>query len=242
MVLVVIESLGTLDDFVMWASIEFARQYEVFTTRDWNRSPQVIDLSQLSALGGMKDGELLYMVGHGNADGTKMYAGDWETETPVGYYRLGRRIGAHLKARITIHCGACFAGAMGGLTSGLLKIATGLRDAGKTGVKVKGFRGATVTNVVGGPTRVVSDSGLGAAGAMQNLLVAALGPQQKFDSWRQAHPTASVAKTAEASAELNWHFFQEFSYQPGGADRPYLCQYPTHGGQQTGGEEVAVFS
>jgi hypothetical protein len=253
MVLVVIEKIATLTDFIMWASIEFARQYEVFDSQDYNRSPQVIDLSQLSQLGGMKGGELLYMVGHGDSDGTQMYAGDWKKETPVKYEQLGERLGAHISATIVIHCGACFAGKAQPVSSGLKKIATGLQAKGKTGIKVKGFQGATVTNIVGGPTTVVDNSKFNDALSLQSQLTNPgkssnpfakfLAPQAKFDAWRTNAPGASVIETAEKSAELNWGFFQKFTFDPT-TDRlnGFFCPYPSNPETPTGGEEVFEWS
>lgn len=253
MVFVVIDKIANLSQFVMWASVEFAMQYNAqYEKFVRGRAipttlPPVLDLSTLSAIAGMSDGDVLYMVGHGNTPPTHMWAGPFDGKQKT-YQFLGTEIGKHVKGKkIVVHCGACFAAA-GNVSSGLIKIANALASAGATGCTVKGFKGATVTNIASGPTAVVDTAKMTSASALQNTLMAetdsgGLNAQQRLDSWRGAHTTASAHEIAEANMTMNWGFFQKFSYDPGTDKmRDFYLPFPSTSNPTTGGEEISVTS
>ncbi len=253
MVLVVIDKVANLSQFVMWASVEFAMQYNAqYEKFVRGRAipttlPPVLDLATLGTISGMADGDVLYMVGHGNAQSTKMWAGPFDGSEKT-YEFLGGAIGAHVKGKkIVVHCGACFAAA-GDASSGLNKIAKSLASAGATGITVKGFKGATVTNIASGPTAVVNTAKMSSAQSTQDTLIGekdsgGLTSQQRLDSWRSGHTTASAHEIAEANMTLNWGFFQKFSYDPSTDKmRDFYLPFPSVSAPTTGAEEISVTS
>jgi hypothetical protein len=220
MILALSKDLMKVQDFIVFGMIEYAWQLEAFASpllADFKAT--IIDLPQAGTLKSLGPGDTLYIVGHGSRTGASADPPPWEGGPPeIPWRELGKIIGKQAKkGPAVVHILACSA-AVGwpGPETGLHLVAQGLRDEARGGIKVRGYAGPTVTNIVTFDPRVIQvptggDDAMTPLFDTQNSVKHKTIPDEKFKSWRSSHPKASVHQVALAATAECWDFYVKFT-------------------------------
>ncbi|WP_347988077.1 hypothetical protein [Methylomonas sp. AM2-LC] len=223
MILLVHKDMSQIKDFIMWADVEFAIQLELLETQRFQTQDcTIIDLLGLDQLKDIDSSEPLYVICHGGKNSNETYLDGYKHD----WTSLGDLIGKHLSVKANkIVLFACYA-AYGTVNYRPIDLfAKGLSTFRK-GVKITGYKGATVTNTIGtvtareqpggsshDPFLVANDSTMKRAGEVDTELRNNYTPQLQFDSFLQSEPKASPRKKAITAANKAEQFYAAFSKQ-----------------------------
>ena len=206
MILVATTNIARMTDAILWASVEFGVQCEAYIRKVYDRDQiSIIDLTELSQM----SGDMIWVVGHGSPNGITIEVRGGE----MSWTDFGMLLAPSIPPGLTdVYFTSCYAAAGTPGSTGIDKVWKGISAKAKS-VKVHGYIGPVISNIVTGPIQVVDDktTPIRTLFNEQEGVVPKLTRNSKLASWRQMNPTASRSKIAEAASEVNWDFYKDFT-------------------------------